>query len=316
MLLQLLYATRALITLAGGTARRQLLHVFSARGGGTLLRAAGTSTADDHRHSNSNSNSGRPPHTLQQIHDALSEPREERLTAATALMNQLTLQDLGLTERDVSTRPGGLWRTRRTSLFMPIASSPAFDLAVFLICKGGSLPLHDHPNMEVTTKLVHGRLRLQSYDWKDAQASDVDGSNAGRAAVLVGDEVVTAPAAAAWGLAPDSGNLHALTALENSVMVDILMPPYDIKRGRMCTYYAPVDSSSSGGQATAASASGKKAAKGAKRGADGGGALKDQVGQEVMLKRIPEPPNLVTYTPYTGLKVQDRRRRAWGWRFW
>ena len=38
-------------------------------------------------------------------------------------------------------------------------------------------------------------------------------------------------------LTPDNKNIHCIEALENSAILDVLLPPYDIDDGRSCHYY-------------------------------------------------------------------------------
>lgn len=59
------------------------------------------------------------------------------------LMDKLEPRDLGMSEDDF----GGL----RHSLCVPVVaggSEEAFEMTVFVLPKGGKIPLHDHPNSE------------------------------------------------------------------------------------------------------------------------------------------------------------------------
>lgn len=102
-------------------------------------------------------------HPLQRIYNELDSIDGEGFLRAVAepyscpqiincleLMNQVTLSDLGLTERMVS--------SLRDSVCLNVAScySPSedrgFDIAAFVLPQGATLPIHDHPNMAVCNR--------------------------------------------------------------------------------------------------------------------------------------------------------------------
>ncbi|CAM9752503.1 unnamed protein product [Pylaiella littoralis] len=78
------------------------------------------------------------------------------------LMDKLEPRDLGLSEGDFQ----GLAH----SLCIPVfADGDAFfEMTVFVLPEGGEIPLHDHPNMAVLSKILFGSLEVESYDNVDA----------------------------------------------------------------------------------------------------------------------------------------------------
>ena len=46
------------------------------------------------------------------------------------------------------------------------------QLCIFFIPEGGVIPLHNHPDMTVFSKLLLGLMHIKSYDWVDPEASD------------------------------------------------------------------------------------------------------------------------------------------------
>lgn len=70
-------------------------------------------------------------------------------------MNEITLQDLGMDVSDLN--------AIEDSQCMNISINSQFHITAFLIPKGSSLPLHDHPNMTVLSKVICGELQMRSF---------------------------------------------------------------------------------------------------------------------------------------------------------
>jgi hypothetical protein len=77
------------------------------------------------------------------------------LQTCLGLMNQLRLEHLGLSENGVN--------SVKRSCCMNIVSTGQFDLTVFILPSGSVIPLHDHPNMAVLSKVLCGELHVNSY---------------------------------------------------------------------------------------------------------------------------------------------------------
>lgn len=64
------------------------------------------------------------------------------------------------------------WLSHRRILYLPIFEDAHMTLGVFCLGKGAVIPLHDHFDMSVVSRLLFGRMSLKSYDWvKPARAS-------------------------------------------------------------------------------------------------------------------------------------------------
>ncbi|HEY0515382.1 MAG TPA: hypothetical protein VGH73_26030 [Thermoanaerobaculia bacterium] len=113
-------------------------------------------------------------------------------------------------------------------------SVPGAHASLFLVPRGGVLPLHDHPDMTVLLRVVAGRFSIRSYDWA-AEPPDAD-PPVSRLARQVADRVVTG-ADPVQVLLPGQGNLHRIEALEEGAFVDVFSPYYSEADGRPCTYY-------------------------------------------------------------------------------
>ena len=93
---------------------------------------------------------------------------------------------------------------------------------VFPLPRGAVLPLHDHPAMTVVSKVLHGRMRVESFEWADREAS--------LARVLGARDVdeTTEPLVI-------TGTLHRIAALTDCAFIDVFSPYYD--EARPCRYY-------------------------------------------------------------------------------
>lgn len=100
--------------------------------------------------------------------------------------------------------------------------------SLFLVPRGGVLPLHDHPGMTVLLRIVAGRFSVRSYDWADPPGSGL-ARPVGEFVLAAGDPVQV--------LFPNRGNLHRIEALEDGAFLDLFSPYYCEEEGRPCTYY-------------------------------------------------------------------------------
>jgi plant cysteine oxidase len=147
------------------------------------------------------------------------------------LMNNLTLYELGI-GKSVSLQ--GF----HEPVCMEICSVPKFSLAVFILPAGSRLPVHDHPQMSVLCKLVSGSLSYRSFT---AELSSKEET------LYDCTEVVKTNADSSWYLTPNRGNFHELTAHENCVLFDALLPPYR-EPERPCSYYHATQSTGQNGK--------------------------------------------------------------------
>ncbi|EER96903.1 hypothetical protein BDA96_02G245300 [Sorghum bicolor] len=110
-----------------------------------------------------------------------------------------------------------------------------FSIGVFCFPAGATLPLHDHPQMVVLSKLLYGSMRVSSYDWVTAPCSGGP-TKGGLAKVVAVDELREAPCKASVLFPRSGGNIHTLTAVTPCALLDVLAPPYAEDLGRPSTY--------------------------------------------------------------------------------
>ncbi|HSY47747.1 MAG TPA: hypothetical protein VLC46_02955 [Thermoanaerobaculia bacterium] len=116
----------------------------------------------------------------------------------------------------------------REAVFM---TSPSFHASVFALAAGETIPLHDHPRLDVISKVLRGVIRVRTYEWIDAEsliASD-------RGEVVLGEDD------GAIVLRKSPGTLHTITAIEATAFLDLFAPYYD-EEARPCSYYVIDDS--------------------------------------------------------------------------
>eukprot|EP01041_Mallomonas_annulata_P003747 gene3747-7439_t len=159
--------------------------------------------------------------SVNDIFQSLKNPLScESIIACMDAMNDITLEDVGI---DLATL-----KSLRYSACMKVCSTPTFDIAVFLLPAGSKIPLHDHPNMTVLTKLISGDLKTRAFT--------ATGEKMGNFISATTSSIRRTASDKAWLLTPTEGNIHEFYAETPCVIFDVLLPPYD-DPDRPCTYY-------------------------------------------------------------------------------
>ncbi len=105
-------------------------------------------------------------------------------------------------------------------------TSPEFHASVFALVAGETIPLHDHPALDVISKVLRGRIHVHTWEWVDADSLTATE----RGEVVIGERD------SALVLRNWPGTLHAITALEDTAFLDLFSPYYD-EAVRPCSYY-------------------------------------------------------------------------------
>eukprot|EP01039_Chlorochromonas_danica_P006048 gene6048-6661_t len=158
------------------------------------------------------------PSTVAAAHHPEQEPH---LQEALSIMNSMELDDLSINKEAVFGLP--------YAVALNIANTPSFDITAFVLPKDYCMTLHDHPNMTVCTKLLCGRAQVRAF----SEVKRKEGEISARLA-LDCEKTHRDPA---WLLSSSKANFHEIRALEDCVMFDLLLPPYDEERGRRCSFY-------------------------------------------------------------------------------
>lgn len=117
-----------------------------------------------------------------------------------------------------------------------IDKSPEYNIVVFIIPKGFSIPLHNHPNMFVISKLIWGSVLINCYDKniseecnKKTEEYDVFQVEENEKIILKINDIAI--------LSPNKNEITEVIANENSALFDIVLPAYEEKENRPCDYF-------------------------------------------------------------------------------
>ncbi|KAJ3187070.1 hypothetical protein HDU85_007108 [Gaertneriomyces sp. JEL0708] len=133
--------------------------------------------------------------------------------------------------------------------YYPIYESATCTMCIFVLRKGTTMPIHDHPRMTVFSRIVSGEMHVRTY-------SIEHGGDGLPAPTTITDPTVGSPRRAFPATAgmnrvvsatmpeslliirPDRGpNIHSFTAVSDEVvLLDIIGPPYN-DGDRPCTYF-------------------------------------------------------------------------------
>ncbi|KAM2565163.1 hypothetical protein TB1_007825 [Malus domestica] len=168
------------------------------------------------------------------------------------ILDDMTPEDIGLSRNLQFFKPKAVVKGTPRVTYTTIYECNKFSLCCFFIPANGVIPLHNHPDMTVFSKLLLGNMHIKSYDWVDPVNSD--GSTPApqlRLAELKADSVFTAPCNASVLYPTKGGNIHAFTAITPCAVLDVIGPPYSKEDGRDCSYYKdhPYAAYSNGGAA-------------------------------------------------------------------
>lgn len=111
-------------------------------------------------------------------------------------------------------------------MYIPLLEqADQFNLCMFYLPQGACLPWHNHPGQDVLGKVLMGSLEVASADLL------------GVCDLIQTEPAVITPKSPSFAVEPDKNNIHRITALTDTLFLDLVMPPYSLRR--TITYYLP-----------------------------------------------------------------------------
>ncbi|XP_050430282.1 2-aminoethanethiol dioxygenase [Adelges cooleyi] len=136
-------------------------------------------------------------------------------------------------------------RVRAPVTYIEVYEDQNVSIGIFVLRNGAKIPLHDHPCMYGVLKVIHGKVRIQSYTPKKKDYSQLNEciiSAVKMAPIIIGES--DEPCV----LCPVEGNIHQVDTVDGpAAFVDILAPPYrtdipDVGK-RYCRYFKELNMS-------------------------------------------------------------------------
>ena len=155
-----------------------------------------------------------------------------QLSSCLKIMNDITLDHVNLDRNYI--------QSLKQSQCMTIMETLYFEISIFIIPRGFQLPLHDHPDMAVFSKLLTGELALRSFSKKSRFDESQKLLEDSTIPVNLELDCIRTVCDKPWLLSPTVGNYHEISAISDCVMLDILLPPYS-EPDRPCNFYQAVD---------------------------------------------------------------------------
>ncbi|CAA7031343.1 unnamed protein product [Microthlaspi erraticum] len=163
-------------------------------------------------------------------------PSEDKIQQLQEILDIMKPEDVGLTPTMPYFQPNAVPENLSSPpiTYLHLHQCDQFSIGIFCLPPSGVIPLHNHPEMTVFSKLLFGTMHIKSYDWVvDAPMRDPKT----RLAKLKMDSTLTAPCNASILYPEDGGNMHRFTAKTACAVLDVLGPPYCNPEGRHCTYF-------------------------------------------------------------------------------
>ncbi|GMY20247.1 plant cysteine oxidase 2-like [Fagus crenata] len=154
------------------------------------------------------------------------------------IIDNMKPEDVGLSSELQFFQPTNMVRGNPRVTHTTIYKCDNFSLCIFFIPAAGVIPLHNHPEMTVFSKLLLGTMHIKSYDLVDpVNLEGLEPSSQLRLAKLKADRVFEAPCDTSVLYPKTGGNIHAFTAITPCAVLDVMGPPYSKDDGRDCSYY-------------------------------------------------------------------------------
>ncbi|GAA0156987.1 hypothetical protein LIER_38385 [Lithospermum erythrorhizon] len=186
------------------------------------------------------------PRTLQMLFHACGEVFKgygtvlspDDVQRLSCILDNMVPEDVGLSRSLQFFNPESVADGSPRVTYTTIYKCDNFSMCIFFLPATGVIPLHNHPEMTVFSKLLLGSMHIKAYDWVDIDNSNnPEKYDKPRLASLKANEVFTAPCNTSVLYPTSGGNIHEFRAVTPCAVLDVLGPPYSKDDGRDCSYY-------------------------------------------------------------------------------
>ncbi|GFP91791.1 2-aminoethanethiol dioxygenase [Phtheirospermum japonicum] len=201
----------------------------------------------------------RPISTLQEVFDSCKQVFKGPSTVPCAadvqklchIIDNMIPEDVGLSMDLQFFKPNSQTKGTPRVTSATIYKCENFELCIFFLPANAAIPLHNHPEMTVFSKLLLGTMHIKAYDWAESDNHSMSPSKL-RLAKLKANTTFTAPCDTSVLYPTSGGNIHEFTAVTPCAVLDVIGPPYSKSDGRDCSYYkeTPCDTLSDKGELT------------------------------------------------------------------
>ncbi|CAO2820282.1 unnamed protein product [Amaranthus hypochondriacus] len=190
-----------------------------------------------------------PSVTLQQLYNCCEYvfkgrgivPSPQDVRNLCNIMDHLKPEDFRLSKDLPFFKFGNCVKGNPRVTYTTVCKCQNFSMVLFFLPASAVIPLHNHPEMTVFSKLLLGEMHIKAYDW--AHSIDVECEkqpSSRRLARLKANDVFTAPCNSSVLYPTSGGNIHQFTAITPCAVLDVLGPPYSKEDGRDCSYYKEI----------------------------------------------------------------------------
>ena len=130
------------------------------------------------------------------------------------------------------------FQQRQPITYYHIYECPDFTVGIFCIPENSDIPIHDHPEMTVCSKVLYGKVRVEAYDEAPDLQRSVGHLSVPNALLArkVKDDIMSEESDP-FALFSKISNIHRFSAVSSCAILDVLGPPYDSSKGREIAYY-------------------------------------------------------------------------------
>lgn len=163
----------------------------------------------------------------------------------------LKIEDVGITESQLKQldpeRSHGWEAISAPVGFVEVFEDDILAIGAFLLKEYAVLPMHNHPTMYGVLKVIHGRVKIKSFDLLEKNrdekiphflTADSQPSFEDVRKLKFRSESEYTTDSEPCLVTPSEGNIHRVEAVGGpAVFIDFISPPYNPQLGRDCDYF-------------------------------------------------------------------------------